>query len=147
MWSWSPLAREVVSGLLADLPHRAPECELDEAIRLDALPIGYSLWAWYGLRANGEVVVIGDDPDFPEATTLLSESKDVLRTLVWGTELYPELKLLLPVRRLADVDCQCRTIPIPVFAEGRVLCPECSGLGWLPNASDALGLGLDFEKN
>lgn len=127
---WSPLAEQIVSRLIAESPAHWPEDLRVHAERLVALPLGWSLWASYFLRANGEVVVVGDDVDHPEVDTTYTESSHVLRALVWGSKHYPELKSLLPVRAPGAVDCGCRAIP--VFAEGKVLCPECGGLGWLP---------------
>lgn len=129
---WSPLAEQVVSRLIAALPEDLPAEARAHAERLGALPLGWSLWAGYFLRANGEVVVVGEDEDLPEVDTIHTEPGEVLRALVWGSERYPELKQLLPARGPGAVDCRCRAIPL--FAAGKVLCPECGGLGWLPKA-------------
>lgn len=129
---WSPLSERVVSRLIADLPGHLPAEDRSHAERLVALPIGWSLWAVYFLRAKGEVVVVGANLHLPEVDTTLAEPGDVLRVLVWGSERYQELKQLLPVRGPGAVDCRCRAIPL--FAEGKVICSECSDLGWLPNA-------------
>lgn len=129
---WSPLAQRVVSQLIADLPEEPTSDLVSHARRLNALPIGWSMWAGYLLRANGEVVVVGEDFDLPDLETIYVEPAKVLGVLVWGTERYPELRQLLPVRGPGTVDCRCRTIP--VFAEGKVICWECGGLGWVSKA-------------
>ena len=128
---WSPLAEQVVSRLIAGLPKNLPAETRSHAERLKAPPIGWSMWAGYFLRANGEVVVVGEDEDLPGVATIHTEWGDVLRTLVWGSERYPELGQLLPVREPGAVDCECRAIPL--FAQRKVLCPRCGGLGWLPD--------------
>jgi hypothetical protein len=87
------------------------------------------MWADYYLRPNGQVVIVGEDFDHPEIDSVYSDWKRVLLVLVWGSQRYPELRELLPVRGPDAVDCRCRNILL--FAEGKVLCPECGGLGWL----------------
>jgi hypothetical protein len=129
---WSPLAERVVARLIAELPESLPAETRRHVERLNALPIGRSMWAGYFLRANGEVVVVGEDEDRPDVDTVHTERGKVLQALVWGSERYPELRRLLPARGPGAVDCRCRAIPL--FAEGKVLCPQCGGLGWLPNA-------------
>ena len=52
-----------------------------------------------------------------------------LSSLVEGTKRYPELRSLLPGRPAGAQDCPC--LAYPLFAEGKVACPECCGLGWL----------------
>jgi hypothetical protein len=126
---WSPLAEEVVSHLIAALASDQLDPTRTHAARLRALPIGGSMWADYYLRPNGEVVVVGEDLDHPEVDSVYSDWRRVLPVLVWGAQRYPELRQLLPVRSPGAIDCRCRLIPL--FAEGKVLCPECGGLGWL----------------
>ena len=52
--------------------------------------------------------------------------------LVDGSRRYERLKVLLPRRPPAAVDCS--HLAHPVFAEGKVICPECCGLGWVEPA-------------
>ena len=130
---WSTLAEQVVSRLIAERTADLPDFIRVDAERLSALPIGLSMWAAYFLRANGEVVVVGDDFDHPEVDTVHTERGQVVLALVWGSRRYPELTQLLPIRGPGAVDRQCRVIPC--FAEGKVLCLECGGLGWLPAAN------------
>jgi hypothetical protein len=127
---WSAFAEQVVSRLIAGLPADLPTHTRERAKRLMALPIGVDMWAEYFLRPNGDVVIVGEDLDQPDVDTIYSDRISVLRVLVWGSERYPELRQLLPVRGPGAVDCRCRAIPL--FAEGKVLCAECGGLGWLP---------------
>lgn len=127
MGLWTPLAERVVSGLIAALPSDLPDYIRSRVDRLGALPIGPDMWADYYLRPTGEVVVVGEDIDYPDVEIVYSDCSRVLRVLVWGSERYPALRQLLPERAPGAIDCKCRTIPI--FAEGKVLCPECGGLG------------------
>jgi hypothetical protein len=129
---WSSRAAEVVSRLIAGLTPEQRDAARDPAARLGALYIGGDMWAGYYLRPNGEVVVVGEDFDQPDVETVHTDRSTVLRVLVWGSERYPELRELLPVRPVGAVDCQCRSHRI--FAEGKVLCPECGALGWLPSS-------------
>jgi hypothetical protein len=132
---WSKLAQQVVSRLIAELPAETPAHTRAHAKRLSALPIGCGLWSSHFLRANGEVVVVGDDVDHPDVDTVYTEHSHVLRALVWGSQRYPEMRQLLPVRGPGAVDCRCQAIPL--FAEGKVnkvLCDKCGGLGWVPSA-------------
>ena len=127
---WSPQAERVVSRLLAELPpDLTPEIR-SAAKRLWALPIGWDLWSFCFLRVNGEVVLLGEDEGQPESVTIRTEPGVVLGMLVWGSKRYPELKQLLPDRGPRSVDCRC--LAISLFADRKVLCSECGGLGWLP---------------
>ncbi len=82
---WSPLAEQVVSRLIADLPEDLPAETRSHAERLNALSIGWSMRAGYFLRADGEVVVVGEDEDLSEVDTILTERGEVLRALVGGS--------------------------------------------------------------
>ncbi len=132
---WSQRAEQIVSQLIAGLTPAQRDPTRNNCTRLRALHIGGSMWADYYLRANGEVVVVGEDYDVPDVDTVHSDRSNVLRLLVWGSRRYPELRELLPVRPPGAVDCRCRQHPI--FAEGKVLCSECGALGWLPPSPDA----------
>jgi hypothetical protein len=126
---WSPLAEQLVSRLIAALPSDQLAPIRAHAARLRALPIGTSMWADYYLRPNGQVVIVGEDLYHPEVDSVYSDWSHVLPVLVWGAQRYPELRQLLPVRGPGAIDCRCRSIPL--FAEGKVICQECGGVGWL----------------
>jgi len=127
---WSQRAEQVVSQLMAGLTPAELDPARTHCARLHALHIGGSMWADFYLRPNGEVVIVGEDFDYPDVDTVHADRSTVLMALVWGAQRYPELRELLPSRPPGAVDCRCRTVP--AFAEGQALCPECGGLGWLP---------------
>jgi len=130
---WTSRAEQVVSRLIAEIsPERLDPTTRANVVRLHALHIGSSLWADYYLRSNGEVVVVGGDFDHPEIDSVSSDPGEVLSMIVWGSRRYPELRELLPVRPSNAFACPCRRHPL--FAEGKVLCPTCGGMGWLPMA-------------
>ena len=129
---WSTRHEQVVARLVADSPPHADVWVRSEATRLAALPIGWDLWSHWFLRPNGEVVLVGNLPGEPEGDEVHADRSYSLRAMVWGAERYPELQGILPARGPGAVDCRCRAIPL--LASGKVLCPECSGLGWRPPA-------------
>jgi hypothetical protein len=65
---WSPRAEELVKLLIGKLPAEQLDPARTHAARLQALPIGGSMWADYYLRPNGQVVIVGDDFDHPRQT-------------------------------------------------------------------------------
>lgn len=87
------------------------------------------MWADYYLRLNGEVVVVDESVDPPKVDSVYTDWHRVLPVVVWGSQQYPEMRKLLPVRPTDAVDCRCRTMSI--FVEGKVNCQDCGGLGWL----------------
>jgi hypothetical protein len=127
---WTSQAEQVVSRLIAMLLADRSNTAPTHAARQNSLPIGEDMWGDYYLRPNGDVVIVGEDLYQPDVDSVYSDWKRVLPVLVWGSRRYPELQDVLPVRGPGAVDCACHSIP--VFAEGKVLCPECDGLGWLP---------------
>ena len=127
---WSQRAEQVISELIAQRISAQLDSTRNHCARLSALHIGCSMWADYYLRPSGEVVVVGEDADYPDVDTVHTDWSHAMRTLVWGSQRYPELLELLPVRPPGAVDCPCRQIPL--FAEGKVLCEKCGALGWLP---------------
>jgi hypothetical protein len=124
---WSQRAEEIISQLIAS--RTQAQLEGTHTTRLNALHIGGSMWADCYLRPNGEVVIVGNDFDHPDEDTIYTDRSNVMRMVVWGAQRYSELKELIPSRPPNAVDCPCRKIPI--FADDKVLCPECGALGWL----------------
>lgn len=131
---WTPFAEYVVLRLIAGLTADQFDPTRTHAARLGALPIGGSMWADYDLRPNGEVVIVGEDPDLPDVDTVVTDDRRVLRILVWGTRRNPELQQLLPIREPNARDCHCQKVQI--YLEGHRICHECGGLGWIPVPPD-----------
>ena len=128
---WSSRSEQVVAGIISGLTPGQRDPAQNHSTRLGALHIGGEHAGGLYLRPSGEVVVVGEDYDHPDVDTVHTDRSHVLRALVWGARRYPELRKLIPVRPPGAVDCRCRQIPI--FAEGKALCPECGVPGWLPS--------------
>src|ERR1700731_832197 len=92
---WSKRAEEIVSRLIATLPSDPSDTHV---ARLNALPICWSLWAGYYLRANGDVIVVGADIDAPDVDTIYTDRTHRLSQIVVGSSRYPELRELIPDR-------------------------------------------------
>ena len=131
---WSPEAGAAVRRLMAE-PHPTPwvreQCE-----RLAAASVGGSMWAWYFLRPTGEVVIVDEDEDKPEADSVYTDREHQLAALVWLSRRHPEFAGLLPARPCDTADCRCAQHP-QIFGPGKVICPECGGVGWLPEQTYA----------
>jgi hypothetical protein len=125
---WSPEAEAAVRRLMAE-PHPTPwvqgHCE-----RLGAASVGGSMWAWYFLRPAGQVVIVGEDEDRPDADSVYVDRAHQLSALVWLSRRHPEFGGLLPAREPGAADCRC--VGIPVLGPGKVICSVCGGVGWLP---------------
>lgn len=79
---WSETRKQVVSRLIADLNAHPLDPNYPHAVRLNALPIGTDLWSEWYLRANGEVVSVGEDWEHPEAERVYTDRLKVLMMLV-----------------------------------------------------------------
>jgi hypothetical protein len=138
---WSSRAETAIRRLVADLPPHSTPWVSSHAERLGAVSVGGSMWAWYFLRPNGEVVVVGEDEDRPDVDSVYSDRSHQLRTLVWLSRRHPELASLLPEREPGATDCRC-TLHSHIFGPDRVLCSECGALGWLP-AGPAFSIAIN----
>jgi hypothetical protein len=101
------------------------------ARKYGALPLAEGWFAWALLTEQGEVLEGVED-----GTT--SPAAEPLRTmfLVAGSERYPELVALLPVRSGASIDCpRCEGTGRMKFGSGRVRCQDCRSLGWIDSSS------------
>ena len=100
----------------------------EEAARqFDALPLFEGWDGWGLLTDQGQVLDASD-------SGVLSPAVDPLRTmyLVKGSETYPELKALLPVRPVASIDCaRCGGSGWMHVGNEKVRCGECRALGWV----------------
>lgn len=135
--TWIPVTAEItarIASRIAAFPIEAPEklrWLSPYATRFAALPL-YPGWTeTIGIRPDGELVRWSTEGDFA-GTRPVEDRSWVLTALVAGSDRYPELRPLLPVRGADAVDCPCRAIPWCV--SGKVGCAECGGLGWLPGA-------------
>lgn len=98
--------------------------------RFAALPLIRHWFETLGLRADGELVRWHTDgPDPYDGIRPVDDRVAWLPALVEGARWYPELRSLLPPREPGSVDCRCAGIPL--FSSGKVICPECGGLGWV----------------
>jgi hypothetical protein len=132
---WSPLAEQVVERLISEhSPSWTAEIQ-GQAEYLSTLWIGYDLWSCHFLGIDGQVFVIGENEDDPEAITVHRDRCTVLSHLLWGSKRYPELKELVPERDPDANDC-----PSPLHDQSlskiEHLCDQCGGLGWLPTSRD-----------
>jgi hypothetical protein len=129
---WTPEAERLVEDLIARLmATRLPEQTRSEVTRLNALPIGGSMWSAHYLRPTGEVVVVGEDPDRRDEDRIYTDRVRVLWTIVLGARLYPELRQLIPERVPGATACRCLQHP-DIFGPDGAICPDCGGVGWLP---------------
>lgn len=93
-----------------------------------ALPIYYDWTNTIGLRPDGRLIFLEKDEElfpFPEC-----DLKHWLLVVVEASKTQKELKMLVPDRPPEAVDCHHP--PHPMFTEGKVICPDCVGLNWLP---------------
>jgi hypothetical protein len=105
-------------------------CEAPAVAEFAALPLIRHWYETFGLRADGEVVRWHTDgPDAYLGVRPVETRYDWLSALVEGARRHPELRELLPVRPPSAVVCQC--VNHPHFGPGKLICPECCGLGWL----------------
>jgi hypothetical protein len=97
------------------------------AHKYSALPLSEGWFAWALLTEQGDVLEALEDGT-------VSPAVEPLRTmfLVAGTERYPELIALLPVRPTAGIDCpRCEGTGRMSFGNGKIRCHECRSLGWV----------------
>ena len=96
-----------------------------------ALPLIRHWEETIGLRADGEVVrwsTVDHQEPYPGVRPVEARY-DWLSALVEGARRWPELQALLPVRPAGAAVCRCSGHP--GFGPGKVICPECCGLGWV----------------
>ena len=101
------------------------------AERFHVLPIYVDWTAFFGLRPDGDIVLVPTeeqgDPELPD--------ERLRRVAIFrGTKKYPELITLIPHRPLGAPDCpHCEghgRIDIPGVEPDTIVC-YCGGLGWL----------------
>jgi hypothetical protein len=97
------------------------------ACKHSALPLAEGWFAWALLTADGEILEATEDGAAKPAV-------EPLRTmfLVAGSERYPELVAMLPVRSSTSYDCaRCEGTGRIQHGNGKIRCHECRSLGWL----------------
>jgi hypothetical protein len=131
---WSSKAEAAIQRLIGESrPYRTPWVREQET-RLGAVVVCGDLWAWWFLRPNGEVVIVGEDEDHPDVDSTSADRSHRLRALVCLSRRHRELAEVLPQREPGATDCPCTLHP-HIFGRDKVLCPECGALGWLPARS------------
>jgi hypothetical protein len=108
-----------------------------------ALPLYVGWTETTGLRADGRVVRWSTEGEYTGVLDV-EDPVWVRIGLVEGARRYPGLRALLPRREAGDPDCRCRAHE--PFVSGRVICPECGGLGWLPADHASRGTGPGPEQ-
>ena len=102
------------------------------AERYDVLPVLIDWTAFWGLRADGDILVIDTETGAPP--TVEHDARLRRTALFQGARKYPELKALVPQRPASARDCSdCKgigRIDVPGVAPGTIIC-YCGGLGWL----------------
>ena len=99
-----------------------------DVAQIGALPLYVEWFEIIGLRPDGDVVSWSTESDYP-GTRPVEDRYLWLTSLVDAAKRYPELRPLLPERPAVARDCRCCAQPL--FAEGKVFCPECCALGWV----------------
>ena len=120
-----------IAARIAAFPSEAAEqlrWQLPYVAEVVALPLYLGWWETIGIRADGEIVRWSTEGEY-SGVRAVEERHWWLSALVVGSRRYPELRSLLPVRPAGAVDCQ--HLAHPLFADGKVICPECYGLGWM----------------
>lgn len=127
-----------VADRIAAFPREAPESlrELSQAVaEYAALPLIWGWWDITAIRANGEIVSWCTEDEYSGYYSGVRPVEDRyhwLTALVIASRRDERLKALLPVRPASAVDCH--HLGHPIFAQGKVSCPECCGLGWVEPA-------------
>ena len=98
------------------------------------LPLHIGWWDTTAIKADGEIVSWSTEDELSGYSGVrpVEDRYHWLTSLVEGSRRYEPLKSLLPSRPARAVDC--RHLAHPIFAQGKVFCPECCGLGWIDQA-------------
>ncbi len=126
-----------VAERIAEYPQEAPQNTkwLAPAVaEYVALPLHVGWWDVTAIRADGEIVSWSTEDELSgySGVRTVEDRYHWLSSLVDGSQRYERLGSLLPQRPAHAIDCQ--HLAHPIFAEGKVFCPECCGLGWIEPA-------------
>lgn len=107
------------------------------AAKYSVLPLSIDWTAFFGLRADGAIVLVPtEEPD--EGPTVELEERLVNLAVYQGSLKYPYLSRIVPRRPTNARDCpHCEgrgKIELPGFEPNLIVC-YCGGLGWLPESS------------
>ena len=135
-----------IAGYAAEATEPFHRWEAPAVAAFAALPLIRHWFETFGLRADGEVVRWDTDGETPyPGVRPVEERFDWLSALVEGARRWQELRALLPVRPPSARDCFC--VGHALFAQGRMLCPECCGLRWIMHPNAELSAALDPARS
>lgn len=125
---------EWVTNRIVAFPHEAPEnfrWLAPWVAEHAGLPLYVGWWDTTAIKADGEIVSWSTEDEFSGYSGVrpVDDPYLWLISLVNGARRYQQLKPLLPSRPDDAVDCD--HFAQPIFAEGKVFCPKCCGLGWV----------------
>jgi hypothetical protein len=122
------LSRQIAARILEARRHHPDRVSADGSALLLYADMGGQCY----LRPDGEILRLSiDSGSSPERET---DPKFRTVALVAGSEVYPELGILLPVRPPSSRDCEACSGGRVRVGERRMICGECNGLGWQPAA-------------
>ena len=130
----SPELSAFVADRIANYTAEATEpyhhWEAPDVAAYAALPLVRHWFETIALTPDGEIVKWStDDPPAFTGALPVTERYHWLTARVDGARRYPELAPMLPVRPSGARTCRC--VGQPLFAPGKMFCPECCALGWL----------------
>ena len=133
----SPEQSAWIAARVAAFSAEAPQqlrWEVPHVAEFGALPLYLGWFETIGIRPDGEIVGWSTDDEFSGYSGVrpVEDRYHWLSALVDGSRRYERLKALLPARPAGAVDCL--HLALPLYAEGKVFCPECCGLGWVEPA-------------
>jgi hypothetical protein len=127
----SPELSAWIEQRVAAYPSESPEPTrwlASSAVEAGVLPLYAGGFETIGLGPDGEIVSWLTEGEYPGVRPV--EDRYLwLSALVNGAKRYPQLQPSLPRRPPSARDCW--HLDHPLFADGKLFCPECCGLGWI----------------
>ena len=110
------------------------------AKELQALPLGYDLWSYCFLKADGECISTGWEP---AEISRSHDNQSLIRAIVWASARFPQFLAFIPNRPSASVNCALcggtKTWGQEGGTQKPAKCFFCAGLGWvLPEALEQI---------